>query len=74
MVEATANLGKEQPLQNINVMMLHTKLVMSNTERFYKLLITYLIEQQYRRSEEAQEVGMRNVQIEIKKSQDLSKN
>uniref|UniRef100_A0A1I7VDH6 LisH domain-containing protein n=1 Tax=Loa loa TaxID=7209 RepID=A0A1I7VDH6_LOALO len=35
--------------------MLHMKPIMSNLESFYKVLIAYLIEQQYRRSEEAQE-------------------
>ncbi|VBB31403.1 unnamed protein product [Acanthocheilonema viteae] len=45
---------RELFVQNVDVMMLHTKPIINNAESFYKVLITYLIEQQYRRSEEAQ--------------------
>lgn len=43
-------------VQNVDVMMLHTQPIINDVESFYKVLISYLIEQQYRRSEEAQQV------------------
>uniref|UniRef100_A0A915Q6M1 Uncharacterized protein n=1 Tax=Setaria digitata TaxID=48799 RepID=A0A915Q6M1_9BILA len=53
--EEDTKIGTNLLIQNVDVMMLHTKSIMSNLESFYKVLIAYLIEQQYRRSEEAQE-------------------
>ncbi|CAG9538886.1 unnamed protein product [Cercopithifilaria johnstoni] len=46
---------RELLVQNADVMMLHTQSIINNVESFYKVLINYLIEQQYRRSEEAQQ-------------------
>lgn len=46
---------RQLPVQN-NDVILHTQAIINNFESFYKVLITYLIEQQYRRSEEAQQV------------------
>ncbi|KAK6110843.1 hypothetical protein QQG55_41330 [Brugia pahangi] len=55
LAEEDTKTGAEPLVQNVDVMLLHTKPIMNNLESFYKLLIAYLIEQQYRRSEEAQE-------------------
>ncbi|KAM3725627.1 Vacuolar membrane protease [Dirofilaria immitis] len=54
-IEEDTKIDNELLIQNVDVMMLHTKPIMNNLESFYKVLIAYLIEQQYRRSEEAQE-------------------
>lgn len=43
-------------LQNVDVMVLHSKSVIESQERLLKLTIAYLIKQQYRRSPDAQEV------------------
>uniref|UniRef100_A0A8R1TTS8 Uncharacterized protein n=1 Tax=Onchocerca volvulus TaxID=6282 RepID=A0A8R1TTS8_ONCVO len=53
--EEDTKIDTELLIQNVNVMMLHSKPLMNNLESFYKVLISYLIEQQYRRSDEAQE-------------------
>ncbi|VDD89976.1 unnamed protein product [Enterobius vermicularis] len=42
-------------LQNVDVMVLHSKSVIESQERLLKLTIAYLIKQQYRRSPDAQE-------------------
>lgn len=55
LAEEDTKTGAEPLVQNVDVMLLHTKPIMNNLESFYKVLIAYLIEQQYRRSEEAQE-------------------
>uniref|UniRef100_A0A1I8EJU1 HTH psq-type domain-containing protein n=2 Tax=Wuchereria bancrofti TaxID=6293 RepID=A0A1I8EJU1_WUCBA len=55
LAEEDTKSGAEPLVQNVDVMLLHTKPIINNLESFYKVLIAYLIEQQYRRSEEAQE-------------------
>uniref|UniRef100_A0A0R3RSZ5 HTH psq-type domain-containing protein n=1 Tax=Elaeophora elaphi TaxID=1147741 RepID=A0A0R3RSZ5_9BILA len=55
LADENTKIHPEGVIQNVDVMMLHTQPIISNVECFYKVLITYLIEQQYRRSEEAQQ-------------------
>lgn len=62
-MEEDTKIDTEPLIQNVDVMMLHTESVMNNFESFYKVLIAYLIEQQYRRSEEAQEVRRADAQF-----------